>query len=80
MIKALLQAIIDNCPDSSAASLRNLSPLGHLRLRRAARVGSGLSGAEWRKHGDDVIAEVNDQRQAATDADLQALIDEAKAA
>ncbi len=78
--KAILEAILKNCPESTVDSLRNLGPLGQLRFRRAVRVGSGLSGKQWREHGDEAMCQAEEQRKAATDDDLQSLIDEAKAA
>ena len=79
IIKSILEAILTNCPEANSSSIRNLGPLGQLRFRRAVRVGSGLSPKEWRQYGDEIMAEAEQQRQAASDTDLQSLIDEAKA-
>lgn len=80
IIKSILEAILTNCPEANAGSLRNLGPLGQLRFRRAVRAGSGLNAKDWRKYGDEVMAEAEAQRLAASDTDLQAMLDEAKAA
>lgn len=79
IITAIIQAIKD-CQNPTPAGLRRPGLLGTFRKERAVREGSKLSRPEWRKHRDEIMQQVDADLAQATDADLQALIDEAKAA
>lgn len=81
LIAAVLSAI--HCPAPTPATLReavnNPGPLQELRNQRMVRQSQNLSGKDWRQNKAALMAEFYAQAKAATDDDLQELIDQAAA-
>ena len=62
-----------------ADQIRRPRGLARLRLERKIRTTMGLSARDWRRDGAAIMAEVYAEAEAATDADIQELVERAQA-
>src|SRR5690606_34973489 len=78
IIELALQ-LIEQCMEPTPAAIRNPGALQRIRLERGVKDKVGLDRKQWRQQRDQIMSEVYAQLAAASDEDLNYLIDCCKA-
>lgn len=78
LIEALIE-MVKMCLENNSSSavlkeMKNPGPFNRIRFERIVRQEMGMSLVAWRRHGDDIMAEVNKKHEAMTDMDYQQLL------